>query len=736
MFSLSIVDPIPLPAVLVNRDGTIGRANALAAELFGYSLDDMRGLPVEMLLPEELRGHHKGLVRAFFAHATGRRMQSGRELIACRQDGSTFPADISLSAESVDGDTVALVCLIDLSPYKARQAVLDRSSRALAFLSGSNRTLLRATDMTLLLDEICRLAVDFGGYRLAWVGHAEHGEHKLVRAIAQSGFAKGYLENVLITWADDEHGRGPAGVAIRTGEPVTCRFINTDPNYAPWRQEALKYGFQSSIALPLLVEGQVFGILSLHASVPDAFDEEELRLLMEVAGDLMFGIEMLRTRQARKQAEERLRQLVGTDFLTGLANRASLTEFLNAEFAQGRNGALLFIDLQRFKEINDTQGYLVGDALLKALALRLSATLPSGEILARIGGDEFVLVVPAADQAAAMRTAERLTAALAESFSVGGLNISLGAKIGIALYPGGRATPDEIYADAGLASRDAGATPGGSRVYSPQIGAAFAARLQIARGLESAMADGGLRLHYQPKVDMLSGRMTGAEALLRWHDSRHDPIGPDRFIPIAEERGLMPALGKWVIAESCRQLSAWKTAGLHFPGRLAINVSAMQFDAPGFVSTIAEMVAAAGRSPADFQLEITESVLAADGQAAIAMMEQLKDMGFVFAVDDFGTGFSSLAYLSRFPVETLKIDISFVRNMLKSRNDHVIVQTVIGMARSLGLATVAEGVETAEQARALVDLGCTVAQGFHYGRPESPDMFANIWLGEGGSVDG
>jgi diguanylate cyclase (GGDEF)-like protein/PAS domain S-box-containing protein len=718
-----------MAAILADRDGIIRCTNAPAVKMFGFIDDEMAGLSVNLLLPQGLRSRHGELVRDFFSGTAGRQMRSSREFTACRKDGTTFPADISVTTVVEDGETFGLACIVDLTAYTLQRTALARTSRALDLLSASNRTLLRATEIQPLLDDVCHIAAEKGGYHLAWIGYAEHDEQKLVHPVAQAGPGIGYVADLSISWNEaDERGRGPTGTAIRTGRPVVIRFLMTDPRFAPWRPAALKYGFQSTITLPLRVAGQVFGAFMLYATEPDAFDEDETRLLTEVADDLAFGIETLRTRDARDQAKEELRRLAHADFVTGLPNRAALMEFLDEAIGRRQEGALLFVDLDRFKEINDSQGYLVGDAVLKAVGERLASVLESGEMLVRIGGDEFALVVPGSDRAAAAGAAERLTEALAETLTVGALSVSLGAKIGIAFYPGERATPNEVCANAGLASRESKAVAKGYRFYSPGMSAVLAERREIAQGLKLAMAEGRLQLHYQPKADLRTGRIIGAEALLRWQDPTRGPIGPDRFIPIAEERGLMPDLGAWVLEQACRQLTAWRAAGLHFPGRLAINVSSRQLDSGNFAATVANIVETSGCSAADLELEITESVLAMDGQAAIAMMEEMNANGFVFAVDDFGTGFSSLAYLSRFPAGTLKIDISFVRNMLNNANDHVIVETIIGMAKSLGLATVAEGVETTDQAQALVNLGCMVAQGYHYGRPEPADSFAKLWL--------
>ncbi len=568
-----------------------------------------------------------------------------------------------------------------------------------------------------------------GGYGLAWIGYADHGERKLVLPLAKAGVNLGYMDSLVVSWADCERGRGPTGTAIRTGRPALVRTIMTDPDFAPWRQAAREYGVQSAIALPLRVDDKIFGALSLYAAEPDAFDEEEIKLLMEVADDLAFGIEVLRTREARNEADKELRRLAYTDDVTGLPNRAHLLKFLDEAFARRLDGALLFIALEHFKEINDTQGYLVGDAVLKAAGERLASILQTGDVLARIGDEEFALVVPGGDQAAAARAAMAVLEALKETLLAGGDSITLSAKIGIALYPEGRTTASEVCADAGLASREAKASGDeGYLFFSSQMSAAFTERRELAQALKRAMTQGGLQLYYQPKIDLHSGKIAGAEALLRWRDPVRGQIAPDRFIPIAEELGLMPALGIWVLEEACQQLARWKQAGLHLPGRLAVNISARQLDAPHFISTVQSVVEASGCSPNDIELEITEGVMVSDGPTILVMLEEINAMGFVFAIDDFGTGFSSLAYLSRFPAGTLKIDISFVRNMLKRQKDYALVKTIIGMAKSLGLATVAEGVETAEQAKALADLGCMVAQGYYYGRPEPSASFAQFWM--------
>ena len=608
------------------------------------------------------------------------------------------------------------------------RAGLKRANRALAFLSGSNRTLLRATDAETLLNDICRLATTTGGYRLAWVGQAEDTAEKWVRPIAQSGFAHDYLDHIRVTWGDDPLGQGPVGSAIRGNRPCLIRHMQADDHTAPWHAMATRYDLHSSLALPLQVDGRVFGTLTLYATQDDAFDTEELALLEEVSLDLAFGLDMLRLRRARDEAEAALRRQAHSDFVTGLGNRACLTDRLQAELDQGGQGHILFLDLDHFREINDSQGYLVGDLLLKAVAARLTAAVPRPEHLARIGGDEFTLLLPGADADAARAQAARLSRAMIAPFPLAEGMLSLRMKVGITSHPGGRAGPDEILADAGLASRQAHPATDMVQLYHPGMSAALNERMDLSQRLKTAMALGGLALHYQPKVDMRQGRLHSAEALLRWHDPALGHVGPDRFIPIAEERGLMPDLGLWVLQEACRQKALWKQAGLTFPGRLAVNVSASQFAMPDFFRLLPHIVEINGCTPQDFELEITESILLVGNHGVMDQVGHLRDLGFAFAIDDFGTGYSSLSYLTRLKAETLKIDISFVRNMLRSPEDHILIKTIIGMANSLGLATVAEGVETEHHVHELLRLGCHVAQGFHYGRAEPAEEFSRRWL--------
>ncbi|WP_233236803.1 bifunctional diguanylate cyclase/phosphodiesterase [Bordetella sp. LUAb4] len=434
----------------------------------------------------------------------------------------------------------------------------------------------------------------------------------------------------------------------------------------------------------------------------------------------------------RKAAEQKIRLLAMYDSLTGLPNRTLCMESLGRALVEARMNdgmlAVLFMDLNRFKEINDTRGHGVGDQVLVQVARRFQAVLHPGEILSRLAGDEFIVATPVDDRAAAVDLAQRLEGALLDPVAAADHTFIMRVSIGIALHPMDGTTIDDLLKRADIAMYRAKDSGVGHVFYEPEMSEGLAERMELAKDLARALNNGELQLYYQPKVDLDSGAMVGAEALLRWYDPRRGWVSPVDFIPIAEARGMMAPLGRWVLREACRQMKAWQGAGLHFSGRLAINLAAQELDDGSLASSIVDIVQAADLTPSSFELELTESGLMGDIERAIVVMAALKTAGFSLSIDDFGTGYSSLAYLKRLPVDKLKIDISFVRDMLNDRHDRTIVTTILGMAHNMGLSAIAEGVEQAEQAEALRALGCDEAQGYYYGKPQPASVFARTWL--------
>jgi diguanylate cyclase (GGDEF)-like protein/PAS domain S-box-containing protein len=453
-------------------------------------------------------------------------------------------------------------------------------------------------------------------------------------------------------------------------------------------------------------------------------------------GDLIGVLGVTRDIDERKRQAAHIEHLAFYDPLTGLPNRALFLDRLqHAIYSAQRHGrrvALLFVDLDRFKEINDSLGHVVGDQTLIQVARRLQASTRQEDTLARLGGDEFVLIACELDHPTTARVADRLLQALGEPIVLMEHAVSLGASIGVAFFPEDGLTAEDLIKRTDIAMYRAKAAGGGVKFYQAEMGAEFDKRLGIARRLKTALETRQLRLFYQPKFSLPTGKLVGAEALMRWHDEEWGWVSPEHFIPIAEEQNMMRQLGDWVLEEACRQMNAWKEAGLMFPGRLAVNLSAKQLLQQDIARRLLMIIRAAGQTPDLFELELTESSMMTDPEVAVETMETLKAAGFTLAIDDFGTGHSSFSYLKRFAADQIKIDISFVRDMLSDRDDYAIVKTIIAMANILDLKTTAEGVEFAAQAEALLELGCDFVQGYHFGHPEPPDVFAERWLGLAG----
>ncbi|MFG6176449.1 EAL domain-containing protein [Halomonas sp. THAF12] len=469
-------------------------------------------------------------------------------------------------------------------------------------------------------------------------------------------------------------------------------------------------------------QGKPIGLLMVMYRQPpetDAFATSVLRILSNGAAAEL----------ERRGDHQRMHQLAYTDGTTGLPNRIRFMEDLNRQRQAAEREqtplALLLLDIRRFKEINDTHGYRVGDRLLAALAARLRRALAPHETLARLSNDEFALLVPRATATTVEECLTRMRRSVGRPFNLDQHRFSLTVSIGTAQYPRDAVSSEDLFKFASIALYHAKQHTDGTCPFDATMTQALQRRQQMTERLHCAIGERRLALHYQPKFDLATGRLVGAEALCRWHDEEWGWISPGEFIPLAEERGLIRLLGDWVLEEAAHQLAAWRRDGMALPGRLSINVSAQQFADPDLVRRIASLTRHTPASAID--LELTESDVMHDAEQAIEITRSLRDAGYTLSIDDFGTGYSSLAYLRRFAADTLKIDLSFVREMLDGPHDHAIVETIIAMARSLGMQTVAEGVETPEQARKLARLGCDQAQGFHFGRPLPPADFAATW---------
>ena len=433
------------------------------------------------------------------------------------------------------------------------------------------------------------------------------------------------------------------------------------------------------------------------------------------AGRTLGRVWSFRDLTARVRAEERVETLASHDALTGLLNRTGLAARVDqAAAAARRDGpgfALLYIDLDRFRHINDSLGHDTGDRVLLAVGQRIQACLRADDVLARLGGDQFAVLVSAADQAAAEATARRVLNVVAQPCNVDGAPFTLTCSIGVALAPSHGYSTEELARHAEAAMR--AAKQGGRasfRLHQVRAEGDRRLHMRLDHAMRQALVSGRFRLHYQPQVDLRSGVTVGAEALLRWRDPEMGEIPPSRFIPVAEESGFIVALGDWVLSQAVRQAALWHAKGWSLP--IAVNVSALQFQQAQFIDRVAGVLAVSGLPPRLLELELTESILVHDAEGALTRLHALERLGVQTSIDDFGTGYSSLSYLKRFPIGKLKIDRSFVMGLPADDSDAAIVRAILQMARALGKKVIAEGVETDAQRQFLQDAGCDEFQGF------------------------
>ncbi len=607
----------------------------------------------------------------------------------------------------------------------------ERVSRMLTALSATNEAIMRAKSRSELFDLVCEAAVYGGRFTSTTIGIARTGNDYL-DMVASAGPTAAKSKNFRLSVKEDcPEGRGITGIAFRTGKPCVSNDYMADARGARFHEAVRSDGVRAVAAFPLFNRDETVGILLFCAAERDAFTLAAIDLLQRIADNISFALDNFDRADEKHEADERIEYLASHDSLTGLPNREMFNQLLHSAMMTAERCdlqfAMLFIDLDRFKVINDSLGHEAGDALLVETGRRLRKALRSGEVVARLGGDEFVVILEhSASRAEIAEIASRLLREVSQPVRLSGHECHATASIGVAMFPDHGSDVHTLTKNADLAmylAKEDGKN--NFRFFTNEAKMPSIERLTLENSLRHAVDRNELSLHYQPKIDLASRQITGVEALLRWTHPEYGVLPPGQFIPLAEETGLIVPMGRWALKAACAQNMAWQRRGLR-PVSMAVNLSPRQFTDDNLLHDIDEALLASGMSPALLQLEVTESMMMRNVARAIRTLDQIRSRGIRLAIDDFGTGYSSMSLMKQFPIDTLKIDRSFVRELPDDSEDKAIAQAIISMGKALEMTIVAEGVETIEQEAFLRAHGCDEIQGFLFSRPLPPEQLADL----------
>ncbi|WP_213773158.1 EAL domain-containing protein [Bradyrhizobium sp. dw_78] len=690
----------------------------------------------DVLADERTRPWHREARRSGVASSAVMPLLSGGRsqgvLIFNSTERDTFtPELIELLQRLAENVSFALGSFDRMDEKTRIEEQKERLTRMFAALSTTNEAIMRAKSRSELFELVCEAAANGGKFTSTSIGLVQDG-NDFLNIVATAGPTAERARNGRLSVKEDcPEGSGISGIAFRTRQPCISNDFLADPRGAFFHESNRQNGTSAVAAFPLFNRGQAVGILLFCAAEKDAFTPTAVDLLQRIADNISFALDNFDRADEKARADERIEYLASHDSLTGLPNREKFNALLQTamQAAQHRElrFAMLFIDLDRFKVINDSLGHEAGDRLLVETARRLRQTLRPGDIVARLGGDEFVVIL---EHSAALREIEeisgRLLWAVSQPVRLSGHECHATASIGIAMFPEHGSDVHTLTKNADMAmylAKEDGKN--NFRFFTKEVKMPSIERLTLENCLRHALERNEFSLHYQPKIDLASRQITGVEALLRWSHSEYGLLPPGQFIPLAEETGLIVPIGRWALRAACAQNMAWQRRGLR-PVSVAVNLSPRQFTDENLLHDIDEALAASGMSPVLLQLEVTESMMMRNVTRAIRTLDEIRSRGIRLAIDDFGTGYSSMSLMKQFPIDTLKIDRSFVRDLPDDSEDKAIAQAIISMGKALEMTVVAEGVETSEQEAFLRTHGCDEMQGFLFSRPLPPEQLADL----------
>lgn len=720
----AIFDQAPIAMALLDMQGQPVISNLSLSKMVGYSNDELSKMKFsDFTYPEDADRDLnqftelvEGKISSYsmekrYVHKNGNLVWANLFVTTLR-DENGLPRDVIGMAE-------------DITERKEAQQRIAYLNRVYAVLSGINTLIVHVSNRDELFNEACRIATDDGGFRMAMISIVDRTTMNLV-PVASAGKDAALLATIKSTLSSSESApKTMSARAIREKKAVVSFASQSDPQVL-FSAKYAESGVRSMAVFPLIVADEAVGVLGLYASEPEFFQEEELKLLRQLAGDIGFAIDHI-------AKQERLNYLAYYDVLTGLANRTlfldRLAQYKRSAINGGYKLALFVIDLERFKNFNDSLGLPAGDALLRHVAEWLTRKVGDADLIARVGADQFAVMLPEVKQGGDItRLLEKwMEAFLNHPFRLNEVVFLIAAKVGVALFPDDGADAESLFKNAEAALKKAKASGERYLFYTKKMTEMVASKLTLENQLRQALDKGEFVLHYQPKVNLVSGKLTSAEALIRWNDPRTGLVPPSSFIPLLEETGMIYEVGRWAMRQAIADYLRWRAAGLAAV-RIAVNVSPLQLRNRGFIAEVKQVIGVDAIAPDGLELEITESLIMEDVAHSIASLKAIRAMGVSIAIDDFGTGFSSLSYLAKLPVDTLKIDRSFVNDMTAGPEGLAVVSAIINLAHSLKLKVVAEGVETDEQLRLLRLLSCNEMQGYLFSKPVPSEIFETRFL--------
>ena len=699
--------------LVLDQNRRIIYINRAFTDLFGYSLSDaLRRLPTDLLAGDGTEADTLARVR----HKAWETQGFSEDILLYDRHRSTVWVSAAVNPIlDAQGDvTNVVVVLTDITPLKRIQALQDDVLEAVA----SDLSLPEVTDF------LCRRVEEIAPDIISSILLVD--EERKMRPLAGPSLPAVYC--AAIDGFPSGEIAGSCGTAAWRDEAVYVTDIDTDPLWAPYKHLALPHGLRACWSSPIkLRDGRIAGTFAFYYREPRGPSPFHQQIVKACVHLCKLAIE-------RDEARRQIAHLSHFDSLTGLLNRTRLLEEIANIFrktsTESRKIAFFTINLDRFKDVNNTLGHAIGDKVLNEVARRLQGVFSNlAAVISRTGADSFVVVLPYCDVTRASMNADKILQAISRPTDIRAFALSLSASIGISIFPDNGTEAETLLKHAETAMYQAKAA--GRAVYrffSPEMNQLAEGRLVLGAALRNALSSNLLRLHYQPQINLRSKTLHGVEALSRWHDPDLGDISPARFIPLAEEIGLIEVIGKWSLREACRQMAAWRSAGLAVP-TVSVNLSPLHFRDSGLPKFVADLLIEFALPAGCLMLEITESVMMDAGHETLKTLVGLHEIGVGLSMDDFGTGFSSLSSLTQMPINELKLDRSFMRNFETDPNAQAVTTAVVRIGQSLGMTVVSEGVETEDQARILRLLDCNVAQGYYFARAMTPSDL-ETWISD------